>query len=205
MLPKLLAGLSLFLSFFLLGVQTQPPDIPVLTSPQSGSAIQGSVHISGTIPPAGFQYAEVSFRYTGGQAGNWFLIQQVRQPVKNGLLAVWDTTTIADGSYAVRLQVFLEGGKVEEVLQSGLRVRNYTAIETNTPTAVLAVTATPVPRPAETATPLPLTATPRSTPTQLSPNPAQIQPGQLYGSLAIGLGTVLVLFLVIAFYQSARK
>ncbi len=136
MLTKNWVGLGLILSFFLLGMQTQPPDQPRLSSPQSGSAVQGSVNISGTTTQAGFQYAEISFSYAGAQAGSWFLVQQIQQPVNNALLAVWDTTTIADGSYHLRLQVFLSGGKVEEVVASGLRVRNYTAIETSTPTAV---------------------------------------------------------------------
>lgn len=205
MFTRLLAGFSLIVSFFLLGAQTPPPDVPYLTAPQSGSAVQGSVNILGTTTQAGFQYAEVSFRYTGGQAGNWFLIQQIRKPVKDALLAVWDTTTIADGGYALRLQVFLEGGKVDEVIQTGLRVRNYTAIETSTPTPFQAATRSAAPHPLETASPIPQTATPRPTPTPLPANPAQIQPTQLLGSLAIGFGAILLIFFGIAMYQGARK
>jgi hypothetical protein len=205
MLTRVLAGLSLILSFFMLGVQTQPPDLPRLTSPQTGAAVQGSLNITGSIPPVDFQYAEISFRYSGSPADTWFLIQQIRQPVKDALLAVWDTTTIADGTYTLRLQVFLTGGRILEVLQYGLRVRNYTAIETNTPTVAPAVTHTKAALPVETATPVPLTPTPRPTPTAFSANPAQIQPSQLTGSLAVGIGAAVVVFLIIGLYQGANK
>lgn len=209
MLTKNWVGLGLVLSFFLMGVQTQPPDQPRLSSPQSGSAVQGSVNIIGNTTQPGFQYAEISFSYAGAQAGNWFLIQQIQQPVNNALLAVWDTTTIADGSYQLRLQVFLSGGKVEEVVASGLRVRNYTAIETTTPTIVQASTRPAVTRPAETATPtttlIPLTATPRFTPTAFSSNPAQVQSSRLLESLGMGLGAVILIFILIALYQGAHK
>lgn len=198
-------GLSLILSFFILGVQTQPPDQPRLTFPLSESTIQGSVNIVGTTTQPDFQSAEISFSYTGGQAANWFLIQQIYQPVNDGLLAVWDTTTIADGSYHLRLQVFYNAGRVEEVLVSRLRVRNYTAIETNTPTAILVITHPVDTLPAETTTPIPLTATPRSTPTAFSPNPAQVLPSRLLGSLAIGVGAVVLIFILIALYQGAHK
>lgn len=205
MFTKPWVGLCLILSIFLLGVQTQPPDQPRLSFPQSGAAIQGSVSIVGTTTQLDFLYAEVSFCYAGGQAGNWFLIQQIRQPVVDAILAVWDTTTIADGSYQLRLQVFFSGGRVEEGIASDLRVRNYTTIETSTPTAVPVVTQPAIPRSAETATTIPLTATPRFTPTALSPNPAQIQSSRLEVSLAIGLGVVVLIFILIVLYQSARK
>ncbi len=188
--------------FWLLGAQTQPqPDLPQLNAPLPGSALQGSVTVSGVTDLPDFQSAEVSFSYTGAQPESWFLLQQMHAPIKAGQLAVWDTTTIADGNYRLRLQVFLTNGKVLEATISGLRVRNYTSVETSTPTSAGAMTAT---RPAMTATPLPVTTTPRATPTALRSNPAQVQPGNLETSLGLGIGVTVLVFILLALYQAAH-
>lgn len=190
------------LCFLLLGAQTQPqPDQPRLVSPFPGSALQGSVTVSGFTDLPDFQSAEVSFSYTGSQPESWFLIQQLLAPVKEGPLTVWDTTTIADGNYRLRLQVFLTTGKMVETSISSLRVRNYSAVETNTPTSLNAQAATRPPLPP---TSIPLTSTPRSTPTPLRPNPAQVQPSNLVDSLGLGVGITVLLFILLALYQAAH-
>lgn len=192
--------LFLIVSLFLLGMQTPPQAEPRLLSPQPGSAVQGSITIQGSTDVPDFQYAELSFSYSAGQNESWFLIQQLRTPAKAGPLAVWDTTTIADGNYRLRLQVFLTDGKILETILAGLRVRNYSKIETSTPTSLQAVT-----RPAASATVVVSTATPRPTPTLLPTNPVQIPPARLGTSLAIGVGISIVLFIGLAFYQAVRK
>jgi hypothetical protein len=181
-------------------MQTPPQAEPRLLSPQPGSAVQGSLTISGSTDVPNFQYAEISFSYSTGQNESWFLIQQLRTPTKEGSLAVWDTTTIADGNYRLRLQVFLTDGKVLETILSGLRVRNYSTIETSTPTSIQAVT-----RPAASATVVISTPTPRPTPTLLPTNPVQVPPARLGISLAIGVGISVVFFIGLAFYQAVRK
>ncbi len=204
------AVLSVFLWFVLTGLQPQPGDQARLTAPRGGSALQGSVQIQGKIDLPGFQYAEISFSYAGAQKPSWFLIQQIRQPLPEGPLAAWDTTTIADGIYQLRLQVFLTTGAPVEYLVSGLRVRNYTAIETNTPTPVvfpsqpaLALSATP--QPTLTPSPIPQTSTPRPTPTPLPANPAQIEFSKLGTSGALGVGAVVLFILILLLYQKNQR
>jgi hypothetical protein len=192
--------LFLLVSFFLLGMQTPPQAEPRLLSPQPGSAVQGSLTINGSTDVPNFQYAEISFSYSAGQNESWFLIQQLRTPIKEGPLTVWDTTTIADGNYRLRLQVFLTDGKILETILPGLRVRNYSTIETSTPTSIQAVT-----RPAASATVVISTPTPRPTPTLLPTNPVQVPPARLGISLAIGVGISVVFFIGLAFYQAVRK
>ena len=80
----------------------------------------------------GFQSAEVAFAY-GKDNSTWFLITGSDQPVRDGVLASWDTTTIADGTYLLRVRVNTSDGEVVEVEAKDLRVRNYTPIETSTP------------------------------------------------------------------------
>jgi hypothetical protein len=195
--------LWVFLCSLLLGMQTQPQaDQPRLIAPLPGAALQGSITISGFTDIPDFLSAEIAFSYTGSRPESWFLIQQNHAPTQNGALAIWDTTTIADGNYSLRLQVFLKDGKIIETTVSGLRVRNYTAVETSTPTSLSAQTAT---HPPVTPTPIPLTTTPRATPTPLRPNPAQVQPTNLDNSIGLGVGITVLIFILLALYQAANQ
>ena len=116
----------------------QPTPLPVEAAvqvPVPGQALQGVVSVRGTSGLPGFQSAELSFAYADDRTGTWFLIAQSAQPVIDGPLASWDTTTITDGDYRLRLRVILSGGQVIERLVEGLRVRNYSPVETATPAA----------------------------------------------------------------------
>ena len=168
--------------------------------PLPGAAVQGSLTITGGTDLPGFEYAELSFSYTAAQPESWFLIQQLRAPVKEGPLAMWDTTTIADGNYRLRLQVFLTGGKIAEAYTAGLRVRNYTPLETSTPTSMQTAAVIALVSPSV----LPSSPTPRPTPTTLPPNPAQVAPANLLVSLGWGAGSAVLFFILLALYQAAH-
>jgi hypothetical protein len=188
--------------FFLLGAQTPPQDQPQITAPAAGSALQGTITILGSTDIPDFQYAEVDFSYSENQPESWFLIQQSQEPVKDGVLAAWDTTTIADGNYRLRLQVYLTNGEWVSTELSGLRVRNYTPVETNTPTLS---TLSTTPEIVDSPTPILLTPTPKNTPTLFPPNPARVYPSNLNGSIAAGIGATVVLFMLLALYQAANR
>jgi hypothetical protein len=169
--------------------QTPPPQAQI-DLPRPGEPLQGMVSISGTTDIPGFRSAEISFAYQADQTNTWFILQQSVAPVKAGALAAWDTTTITDGIYRLRLQVFLQDGQVQERLVTGLRVRNYTLIETSTPA--------PEASPSGQETPTP-TSTPRTdfqvTPVEVTPlptNPAQVTPQHL------GLSTLRGVLIVVA-------
>jgi hypothetical protein len=121
-----------------------------ITAPLNGQALQGIVTISGSAAGAGFQAAELSFAYAGDRSTGgadqrtWFLIRQIPSPVTQDVLAQWDTTTISDGVYDLQLVVTLEDGQQVSALVSQVRVRNYSPVETDTPTAV-PPSATPLP------------------------------------------------------------
>ncbi len=142
-----------------------------LISPIDGQAVQGKVIIQGNTAIEGFKFAELSFAYSGTPPLTWFLIHTSEQPVTNGILAEWDTSTITDGLYDLQLKVLLENGDVITTNVKKLRVRNYTPIETDTPTPITP-TATQVPGD----TPVPsATATPTETPVPPTPT-APIEP-----------------------------
>ncbi len=115
--------------FWLFAVCMRPlPAIEVL-SPRSGEVLQGVVAITGTTAAIGFESAEVAFAYESESDAAWFLLNQSRDPVTNGPIAEWDTTTIADGTYRIKVVVTLDDGETQETLVTGLRVRNYTPVE----------------------------------------------------------------------------
>ncbi len=202
MLTRRRLVITLFFYFFLLGAQSTPQDQPQINTPTPGTALQGVITIQGTTNIPEFQYAEVAFSYAENQPESWFLIQQSKDPIIDGVLATWDTTTIADGNYRLRLQVYLTDGSVLSSEIAGLRVRNYTPVETDTPTPS---TLSNTPVIVNTSTPILPTATPRLTPTAFPPNPAQVQPSDLNGSIAIGIGAAVAIFILLALYQSAHR
>lgn len=170
---------------------------PVLISLRQGEVLQGVVGIRGSSKVAGFLSADVAFSYAGDTTGTWFQISTSSQPVDLDILASWDTTSITDGDYTLRLRVFLSDGSHLEATVPNLRVRNYTPIETPTP-APTAVEASPVPTVTETQTPFP-------TPTALPRNPVILTPADVSTSIAYGgLGAVLFL-LVLGIYFSLRR
>lgn len=198
-MKKAISGLLMIL--ILLFLAWQPglaADGVFITSPKTGDALQGLVIISGSTDVNGFQSVEVAFNYLGGSPQSWFLIQQSKSGVKDGVLAVWDTTTIADGTYRLRVQVLLQDGKILEAMVENLRVRNYTPIETKTPESGRA---SAVPSP----TPLPATATPRSTPSPFPANPLEIKPVQISFSVVEGIAAAMLGLLLLGLYVRARR
>jgi hypothetical protein len=159
-----------------------------LVSPTPGQAIQGTV----TVRVEGLSEAnanvEVLFRYQDDPTPTWFLIFQ-GQAAAEGVVAEWDTTTISDGDYTMQVLIRYADGREETLQAAGLRVRNYNAIETDTPPAPLIPPppATPdrsatrtvgaLKQTAAINTPLTPSATPGATPTP-SATPAPLPPPQ---------------------------
>jgi hypothetical protein len=174
-----------------------PGSQAAIHSPQAGEALQGRVTISGSSDVTGFVMAEVAFAYADDPTGTWFRIAAGGQPVRDGTLAVWDTTTITDGLYTLRLRVTLADGSFADALAPDLRVRNYTPVETATPTAA-PLEATPIPAATSTATPFP-------TPTPLPPNPAALTASAIYSSLGYGALSVIAILILLALYLRLRR
>ncbi len=180
-------------------VTAQAGDNVAVTNPQAGQVIQGTISIVGTDATEGFQRAEVAFTYAGDALGTWFLIASSDQPVEGGVLAVWDTSAITDGTYSLRLRIHLNDGSTRDILVPEVRVRNYTPVETPTPTPTIPA-ATIVPTATITMTP---TVVP--TPTLLSPNEAIITPSDVTISIAYGGVAAVAILLAIGLYVWIRR
>lgn len=171
-----------------------------IDSPKPGEALQGKVAIIGSVPSEGFESYEVSFSYQRDTTNTWFLIEQGKDPVSANTLATWDTTTISDGTYRIRVVAYLKEGRPVQTMVAGLRVRNYTAVETPTP-APMTADGTPI-----VATPLPADYKPLfGTPTPLSGNPAQLTKQDMTDSLMYGGLAALGLFVILGLYLGARS
>jgi hypothetical protein len=183
-----------------------------INAPYPGQALQGSVPIEGNTNIPGFTAAYLTFAYTANPTGTWFLIYETTSPVAAGTLTQWDTTTITDGNYDLRIIVTLEDGSQLTAYVYGLRVRNYSPIETNTPTVPPTAipstpgeapppTSTPIPSPTSTASPTPVPPTP----TPLPRNPAELSQQTILTSLGKGVLTALGLFAGLGIYLAARS
>jgi hypothetical protein len=172
-----------------------------ISQPAGGAALQGQIAILGTSALADFASVEVSFAYSQEKVQAWFPINDSQDPVTGGLLANWDTTTLTDGVYILRLSVTLKDGSRKVAVVKGVRVRNYTAVETSTPTitptaAPVLVTATPTPTQAPTGV--------RPEPTPLPTNPAAVSQGEIGTNFLRGVGVVFLLFASLGLYLIVR-
>ncbi len=199
---------SLFiLGFPLLTVNAQEttttPDSQVtILSPKAGQALQGTTLIVGEINTPDALSVELGFSYSENPRETWFLIHEIEGDVPQELNLEWDTTTLTDGEYTLRLIVNTDQDQLTAFVP-GLRVRNYSAIETSTPspssTPAPAETLSPIETPILTNTPVPITATP------LPPNPAQLTQSDITTSIAKGALATLGLFGVLGIYHYVRN
>ena len=169
-----------------------------ILSPSAGQAVQGIVSVMVFSKIQSFQSAELSFGYTNDPTGTRFLIVQNDQPLDSGEMGTWDTNLITDGDYSLHLEVFLQDGSKVDTYVTGVRVRNYSLIETNTPTPVTpTATLSPGEKPTATETPIP-TSTMTATP--LPTNQAELTNNQITGSLTKGALGAIVLFVILGLY-----
>jgi hypothetical protein len=185
-----------------------PTDTPIplpvaILSPLPGQAVQGDFPIQANTSTPGYKNAELSFRYAGDPGQSWFLIAQIDTPVSNGKLADWDTSVLSDGNYTLQLSVTKEDGSREVAQVENIRVRNYTAVETDTPTPSL----TPVPGkpPTQTLTPTTTTTSVFATPTPLPSNPIQLSTSDLLSGLLRGALGIFSLFAIFGLLALIRK
>ncbi|MFZ5810221.1 MAG: hypothetical protein ACOY16_13135 [Chloroflexota bacterium] len=170
-----------------------------ISDPKPGQALQGSVRILGSTNIRNFAHSEISFAYQENPTDTWFLLAESNQGVVNDVLAVWDTTQITDNTYMLRLTVTTKDGQKNVFIVDGLRIRNYSAIETNTPLPP-AANATAV-----QTSELPTPTLPKNTPTPLPTNPATLQEKDLIQSGLGGISFILLVFLLGLIYARLRR
>ena len=192
-----------------LSVVAQSGDSDIeISAPTAGTPLKGLVTIEGSTAIQGFHSWELTFGYAGDTTGTWFLITEGAEPISQGELTQWDTTIITDGDYNLRLTVYIQGGRREHYVVNDLRVRNYSTIETVTPTPTLTPTPyTETPRPSLTPTatqPATETTIP-DTPTPLPTNPVTIPQSKINNSLMRGAAGAAAAFVLVGMYLSVKR
>jgi hypothetical protein len=179
---------------------------PQIISPKPGQALQGNIPVVVDTTFQKFQSVELTFAYANNPTKTWFLIYQGLQPISNGPLAAWDTSLITDGDYDLRMVVTFLDGSQQTVEATGLRVRNYSPVETDTP-----MPATPTSPPATAEMPIPtitptlLPSTPPQAATPLPPNPAELHQQDVFFNAGKGALAILGLFALAGLYQAVRS
>jgi hypothetical protein len=181
-----------------------PPVPPFITFPENGQTVQGLVEITGSTDLAGFTSYMLEFGYQEDETRTWFEIQSSSQNVPSGVMARWDTRQITDGDYRLRLRVFAAGNESKRFIVENVRVRNYTPLDTLTPTASPTVTPTPPPTATITLAPT-LTATPYPTPSPLPRNRAEVTPVQITTNVAKGALAAIALFAIFGLFIRLRR
>lgn len=119
----------------------QAPDPRAQISvPGTEQTVRGAVSIQGTAAMDNFSRYELSYA-AEPDATNWISLGGAVQPVTAGALGVWNTRPLADGQYALRLQVF----DTANTMTAEAIVRNITlanAVAAPAPEAGAAVTTT---------------------------------------------------------------
>jgi len=176
-----------------------------ISSPSEGDVVRGIVPILGNSDLEGKRSWEITFSYIEDSTETWFLIDESDLTVTDEILSEWDTTTISDGNYNLRITIFLERERKTHFTVNNLRVRNYSQVETNTPNPT--ITITPI---LETPEYLEdknnfLTPTQRLTLTPLPKNPIEISNEDLSSNLIRGVAGAFAGFMIIGLYISIRK
>ena len=191
--------------------RSQGAAAPVITAPTAGQTLQGQIVVMGTTDVPNFASAEMDLAYASDQTGTWFLLETLSTPVANAPIATWDTRSISDGDYVLRLRVTLQDGSAQDAAVQ-VSIRNEAPTPTirapAAPTSTTTPTLTPRPTPPElTALPASPTASavPFSTPTELPLNPAAVQAAQIYAGIQRGALVIVGLFVVFGILIRLRR
>jgi len=191
--------------FFLLALQDAPP--VAIVSPAAGEALRGQVNIVGSTNVPDFVSAQLDFAYASDGTGTWFPLQTLSQSVFDSPLYTWDTTTITDGDYILRLRVFIADGSAQEVTVP-ITVQNDVApitptvpVPTTTPESVTVLIPTPF---LLAASPTP-TDLPHPTPTPFPTNPVSLDTSTILVSLGRGALVILGVFAIAGLIVRIRR
>lgn len=133
-LPTILAGAVLWFAF-VVGAVAAPPrqgqDLSLITTPANGATVQGSIQIIGSADHPEFQFYVIEFAPEG--TDQWQFAGDGQAPVLNGPLVTWNTETVPDGAYLLRLRVVRLDGNFNEAPLQQVNVSNAQPIPTDTP------------------------------------------------------------------------
>lgn len=189
----------------LLAAQDSPP--VAITSPAAGEVLHGEITVIGSTDIPNFFSAQLDFKYASDDGDGWFPLAALSQPALDSTLYLWNTASITDGAYILRLRVTLADGTFQEAtvpitIQNDAPIFTPTPVVTSTPESSIGVQ---IPTPfLLAASPTP-TEVPRPTPTPLPANPASLTRSTILASLARGALVIIGLFIFSAILLRLRN
>lgn len=127
-----------------------------ITSPTSGQVVQGVIQIQGAVSAQNFDRYQLA--YAPVNSNNFTLIGQpsTQQFPNQGVLGQWDTRTVPNGIYTIRLEVFATAASGGGYLRRDVQVTVQNIQPTDTPTPL----PPPPPQITPTTIPFPIEVTP---------------------------------------------
>lgn len=98
------------------------PDQIMITAPEPGAPVSGTVEIMGTANAPNFGFFKYEVAPMGSQ--NWSTISAEREPKINEVLGQWNTTSLTNGDYFLRLVITDNVGVSLEPCVIAVRVAN---------------------------------------------------------------------------------
>jgi hypothetical protein len=98
------------------------PDQIMITAPEPGDPVSGTVEINGTASIPNFGFFKYEVAPMGSQ--NWATISAGREPKVNEVLGPWNTTSLTNGDYFLRLVITDNVGVSLEPCVIAVRVTN---------------------------------------------------------------------------------
>ena len=124
---------------------------PIIAQPAQNAAVRGEVQIVGSATHPQFQRYELYFAPWPPSDQSWVFIGDAHfNPVQLGLLGTWDSRSVADGTYGLRVRVVKQDGNYTDSEPRTVEVANFRQVASPTP-EVAEATAEPLPTPAEEA------------------------------------------------------
>ncbi len=168
-----------------------------ITSPVSSEVVEGVIEIRGSVPEEEFASAEVLYSYAQTDKDTWFLIKRLDKVVQDDVLATWDTTTITDGVYRIKLTVKTTDGSENAVVIENILVSNYTRVQVQ-PEGITVIQTANSSAAAEI-------VVPHSAAAEKRVNPASIQPQEVQRTIIIGILLTCAALGSIALYSSTQS
>jgi hypothetical protein len=93
----------------------------ILTSPEPGQEVSGTVTLVGTVAIDNFGFYKYEFSPQGEET--WSTVSAGREPVQEGDVGLWDTSVLTPGDYQLRLEVTDNQGQAYPACVIPVRVR----------------------------------------------------------------------------------
>jgi hypothetical protein len=104
------------------GMRGCVPDQIMITAPEPGAEVSGTVTITGTASIPNFGFFKYEYAPMGSQ--NWATISAKREPVTSSDIGDWNTTSLTNGYYFLRLVITDNVGESLEPCVIAVRVTN---------------------------------------------------------------------------------